>query len=118
MVRRRLVMRGLTVITAVLAMLAALFVSASPAAASQVTARGVHQVGKTLNVWETGLVRQGVGEVGLEGDLVPGVTNGVDEAVDLGPVAFQPLVFNIVGRATGRVDTVFDLPGTSALGSL
>ena len=107
MVRRRLVMRGLTVITAVLAMLGALFVFVSPAAASQVTARGVHQVGKTLNVWETGVVRQGVGEAGLEGDLAPGVIHAVDKPVNLGPVAFQPLVFGLEGRATGLVDTDF-----------
>ena len=110
LVRRCRVMRGLEIITAALAMVGAslVFVSSS-SAASQVTTRGVHQVGPTLNVWEAGVIDQGVGRVGLDGELAPGVTHEVDQSVDLGPVAFQPLKFGLEGRATGRVTTVFPL---------
>jgi uncharacterized delta-60 repeat protein len=109
MVRRRRVTRGLAIITTALAMLGALFMFVSSAAASQVTARGVHQVGPTLNVWEAGVIDQGVGKVGLDGELAPGVARGVNQSVDLGPVTFQPLKFGLEGRATGLVDTVFGL---------
>jgi hypothetical protein len=90
-------------VVAVAAALAAVLVFASPAAASPTASKGVHQVGKTLNVWGVGVITQGAGAVGLKGPLF--VTQPVDEHIDLGPAAFKSPATQRLGRATGTVLT-------------
>lgn len=74
---------------------------ASTAAASPAAAKGVHQVGKALNVWGVGVIKQGLGTVPLEGPVF--VHQPVDERVDLGPAAFTSPASERPGRATGTV---------------
>ncbi|HUO74585.1 MAG TPA: Calx-beta domain-containing protein [Solirubrobacteraceae bacterium] len=95
-------------VVAIAAALAALIVIAAPAAASPPSASpsaatGVHQVGKTLNVWGVGVITQGLGAVGLKGPLF--VNQPLDEHIDLGPAAFKSPASQRLGRATGTVLT-------------
>ena len=102
MVRRRWMGRCLAVITPVLATLA-LTVAPIAKASSVTPTSGVHQVGKTLNVWGVGAIKQGVGQVDLGGDLAPGVTHPVRGSLDLGPAAFNLPAAQRPGRATDTV---------------
>ena len=81
--------------------------AASPALASPAAAKGLHQVGPTLQVWELGVIKQGVGKVPLDGEFA--VTHGVDKSVDLGPMAFTLPTSAVSGRATGVVRNVQSL---------
>ena len=83
-----------------------LLLFASSASASTLAANGVHQVGKTLKMWEVGVIRQGVGGVPVDGEFL--VDHPVDNLVDLGPAAFRLPTSQRPGRATGVVRTEGD----------